>query len=421
MLASRLERAIQHYEATLYPLKSDPPIRLSATQVLSILTARDEVQASLQDTSQTTGAHLEKVYQLDCLLKRQSEAISQIRGAGKYYATWQESFNPSERSWWWKLVAPKLGWSENFDWLWKASSIASLTISLGLLTDMASKFFSGGTDTVGALTISVQTVLTLLTAGGVLTKAGQETLQQTATRLRLPKLHWYKVGAGFAALTLFSLIGLQLSLSHFSSLYSSWGHHDYRKGDWSSAEQHYKRAIHLNANNADAHFRLGRLYEDLQNSDAARAEYRLALQGNKPLTYNNLARLSILKKDYAIAVSLLLKGLESARSQPADSEIRYLMLKNLGWARLEQKDYAEAKVQLESAIDLRNRELKDRLEENIAAPHCLLAQVLQAQGSKEQAKSEWETCLGNANRGNPDEDAWVLKANQFLNTKEVKK
>lgn len=421
MLSSRLEQAIQRYEAALHPLNTSPPITLSAIQVLSILTARDEVQASLSDTTQTTGARLAEIYRLDSLLKQKADKIVQLRESARQYATWHESFNPTEGAWWWTLIAPKMGWNENFDWFWSACSITSLTISLGLLTDISSRFLSGGADTLGALTISTQTVLTLLAAGGVLTKAGQETLQRTAARLKLPERHWYKIGASLATLTLLSLIGLRLSLPSVSSLYNSWGQDNYQHGDWNNAEENYKRAIQLNRSNADAHFNLGRLYESLQNQDAARTEYRLALQGNNPTTYNNLARLSILNKDYAVAISLLLKGLESIKGQPNNAEAKYLMLKNLGWARLEQKDYAGAKAQLESAIALKNGELKNRLQENLAAPHCLLAQVLQSQGSKAAAKAEWETCIGFADRGNPDEDAWVRTANQFLSLEETKK
>lgn len=418
MTVNRLEQAIHRYEASVAPIKANPPKELSSADLLDILTARDEVQAALEDTTQTSGQNLDTINYLDGVLKDNAGAIANLRKTASKSATWSESFSPNDKAWWWTVAPPQ---PDRFDWLWGAGSITCLTISLGLLTDISSRFLAGGPDTFGALTISTQTVLTLLAAGGALTKAGQEAIRRTATKLHIPKRHWHELGAGLSALVLLSLVGLRLSLPQLATLYTQWGWKNYSQGDWSSAEENYKRALQLNPDNTEAHFNLGRLYEDLQNFDGARTEYKLAMQGSIPLAYNNLARLNILKKDYSAAVTLLLKGLEPAEGKKLDSETKYLMLKNLGWARLEQKDYPEAKAQLEEAIALKQTpELKDKLEENLAAPHCLLAQVLQVQ-AKPKAKAEWETCVSYANRGNPDEDTWVLLADKYLKPQETKK
>jgi tetratricopeptide (TPR) repeat protein len=423
MSATRLEQAIQRYTVSVTPLKAVPPQDLSSAEVLDILTARDEVQAALADTTQTSGQSLDTIHQLDGVLKDNAGAIAQVRKAASPSTAWQTSFNPSTTAWWWTLEPPQpTQWTERFDWLWSAGSVTCLTISLGLLGDISSRFLAGGPDTFGALTISTQTVLTLLAAGGTLTKAGQEAVKRTATNLGIPQRYWHEVGAGLSVLVLLSLVGLRLSLPQIATLYTHWGQNNYSQGDWSSAEENYKRALQLNQDDTPAHFNLGRLYEDLQNFDGARTEYKLAMQGNIPLAYNNLARLNILKKDYPAAVTLLLKGLEPVEGKQLDPETHYLMLKNLGWARLEQKDYAGAKAHLEEAIALKKSpQLKDKLEENIAAPHCLLAQVLQAQKDKKTTKAQWEACVGFANRGNPDEDSWVLLAEQYLKPQETKK
>jgi tetratricopeptide (TPR) repeat protein len=421
MTTTRLEQAIQRYSASIDSL---PPDVVSSAEVLDVLTARDEVKAALEDTTQTSGKNLDTIHQLDGVLKSRAETISQYRKTASQSADWQASFNPTPEAWWWALEPPQQKWTDRFDWLWSAGSVTCLTISLGLLGDISTRFLAGGPDTFGALTISTQTVLTLLAAGGTLTKAGQEAVKRTATNLKIPQHYWHEVSIGASGLVLLSLVGLRLSLPNIATLYSNWGQNNFEQGDWSSAEENYKRALQLNPDDAEAHFRLGRLYEDLQNLDGARTEYKLAMPGNIPLAYSNLARLNILKKDYPGAVNLLLKILEP----PEDKKIKieplekYLILKNLGWARLKQKDYAEAKVQLEEAIALKESpQLRDKLKENIAAPHCLLAQVYQAQNNKSAASDQWSYCLGNANRGNPDEDSWVILAHRQSKPQEIKK
>jgi Flp pilus assembly protein TadD len=128
------------------------------------------------------------------------------------------------------------------------------------------------------------------------------------------------------------------------------------------------------------------------------------MQGGLDAAYNNLARLYILQGDPSEAVSLLLSGLEKAQ----DTSVRYTMLKNLGWARLEQKRYDEAIATLREAINL---------APEAAAGHCLLAQALEGQGDAGGTASEWETCLRLASsRKSAEEDRWIGQARQFLVT-----
>lgn len=121
-------------------------------------------------------------------------------------------------------------------------------------------------------------------------------------------------------------------------------------------------------------YRLGQIYTALQKNELARNEYEIAAQGGYPAAYNNLARLYILEKEYSAAVQLLLLGLDANELLTWQSgnkdDRKYLLLKNLGWARLGQNRYAEAKSHLLEAIELDN---------NIAAAHCLLAQVYEGE------------------------------------------
>jgi tetratricopeptide (TPR) repeat protein len=176
--------------------------------------------------------------------------------------------------------------------------------------------------------------------------------------------------------------------------YNDRGLENYMASQLSEAVSNLASALKLDPNCAEAHYNLGSLYEDLGDFDRARSEYRMAMLGGLAAAYNNLARLHILEKDYRKAVDLLLKGLKLAEH---DAE-KYALWKNLGWARLEQGRYAEAKACLMSAIDLQREQ---------AAAHCLLAQTLEGQGKNGDALVEWEHCLQYATSYRPDEDPWI--------------
>ena len=115
-----------------------------------------------------------------------------------------------------------------------------------------------------------------------------------------------------------------------------------------------------------------------------------------------------MKKNYASAVPLLLSGFDVVNNQEVTAEnnlIKYKLLKNLGWARLGQKRYADAKASLQEAIDLDDRS---------APGYCLMAQVLEGEKSWSQALKVWKKCLIFATSINPDEDYWVSLARQRL-------
>ena len=163
----------------------------------------------------------------------------------------------------------------------------------------------------------------------------------------------------------------------------------------------FTKALELDPNFAETHYNLGSVYEDLHDFDHARFEYRLAMLEGLAAAYNNQARLYILEKDYTAAVDLLLKGLLLAEH---DAE-KYALHKNLGWARLGQERYAEAKGELLTAIDLNGEQ---------ASAYGLLAQALEGLGERENALVAWENCLRYASSYRPDEDTWIDLARQRL-------
>lgn len=186
-----------------------------------------------------------------------------------------------------------------------------------------------------------------------------------------------------------------------ADIYNDRAVENYLAAQLPQALSDFSKALELDPNFAETHYNLGSLYEDLRDFERAAAEYRVAMLGGLAAAYNNLARLYILQKDYAAAVDLLLKGLKVAEH---DAE-RYALRKNLGWARLGQNRYPEAKAELITAIDLNGEH---------ASAYGLLAQVLEKLGEDTEALVAWENCLRYASSYRPDEDAWIDLARQSL-------
>ena len=390
-----LERPLESYSTTVQALEESQPLP-SAEQVLAVLKARDEVQAALVDKAGDRPENLIRVIELDRRLKRQSARVAQA----VKLADWRASLQPSDKAWWWFIEAPPGRW-DRFDWLWTALTILCLTVSLGLVADITSRFLSGGPDTWAALTLVGQSVLTLLAAGGALTLAGQEAIKRMLVSLKIPTCFWHEVKLGLPVLLLAGLVRLRLSLPDIAIWYNDQGLQNYQAGQLTSAQFDYQRAIKLNPDYLQAHYNLGVLYEDLQQIDKARTEYLAAVQGGLDAAHNNLARLNILAENYSAAVPLLKKGLSLTK----DDEVRYDLHKNLGWVRLQQERYEEAIIELQAAIALSGDK---------APAHCLLAQVLEKQDDSAGAQREWESCLSLADPLRPDEDTWIGMARQRL-------
>jgi tetratricopeptide (TPR) repeat protein len=409
MTNSRLEKAVERYKNAIEKLTALNQ-QLTQSQILEVLTARDEVQAALADTTQTSGESLAAITELDKVLKENAFAIASIRKE----ADWQTSFNPQKEAWWWFIEDPKAvkPW-DKYDWFCSSISIFCLAASLGLGGEVATRFLSGSPDIFGWLTVSAQGVAALFANGGALTQVGKERYKRTLGKCKIPEQYWHEISAGISLLFAGASLGLWFSLPKFAIVYSNWGFDNYKSGDWGTAEQQYQRSLRLNPDDAMVHFRLGLLYEELQKFDAARTQYQIAAQDNIPEAINNLSRLYILNKNY-----LLEKALDPQKQLKLDSPIKHAMLKNLGWARLKQGDYPGSETQLLEAIDLQT---SAKLRQNIASTHCLLAQLREAQKDQKAALAEWQICNNYADKFNPDEDGWRITAQKRLAAEEQNK
>nr|NCR40597.1 hypothetical protein [Microcystis aeruginosa W13-11] len=96
--------------------------------------------------------------ELDNILRKKQATIAPI------IAKLHPDFNPDTKNWWWLLKAPKIDSSwHKYDLLANGASVTFLTISLKLIGEIGSRFLSGGSDILGGVLISFQSILTLIT------------------------------------------------------------------------------------------------------------------------------------------------------------------------------------------------------------------------------------------------------------------
>lgn len=147
------------------------------------------------------------------------------------------------------------------------------------------------------------------------------------------------------------------------------------------AINNYENSFKLKPDNWESRFGLALFYDDRRMYDLAEKQYNLAIKMSKEAipAINNLSRLKILDGKYDIAIALAKSGLQKTEN----IKFKSTLYKNLGWAKLELKRYAEAKADLEKSTKLDAR----------TDAYCLLAQAQEALGEINDARLTWEICL----------------------------
>ena len=213
---------------------------------------------------------------------------------------------------------------------------------------------------------------------------------------------------------IFSLVVISLlwfawryAAPYLATYFNNRGFQEYLTGNLTVSQEAIALSSRLDPNNSVALYNQAWQCEEVRDFDCAMEKYRESAKLGLSAAYSSLARLEIVvKQNYAAAATLSWKGLGLEPEDPVKDGLRldlekpveYSLRKNLGWARLGQARYEEAAEQLRAAIELN----RDR-----ASAHCLLAQVLDAQGKTKSATVEWETCLRAASPDHPDEDSWI--------------
>lgn len=290
--------------------------------------------------------------------------------------------------------------------------------AINLLTDIAQRFLSGGTDRAGIVRSFVQMPLYVfqgilaLLAGGTLVDSSRERIEKLLLQIGLYKNYGSRRFLVISAAACGLLLIARLSLPYVAVYYTNWGTQALTRNDLTAAALHYERAIRLNPDDAEAHYSLASVYDRTQRYDEAISEYNRALQLKDQFGQprNNLARLYLLRgsdrRDFEHALTLVNQELERS---PTDDKLRYSLYKNLGWANYKLENHPRAEENLRQAILLRDKGDEDQG----AAAHCLLGYVLEAQ-HKPGVAEEWDDCVAFA-PGEPDVEAvWLEYARMKL-------
>jgi tetratricopeptide (TPR) repeat protein len=212
------------------------------------------------------------------------------------------------------------------------------------------------------------------------------------------------------AVVLVSLLLVGIFRTQISISLNDQGVAAHETGNFITAQWFYRAALLMNSKNASANFNLGDSFETQQQFEQAKAAYYFALANDAKMwkAYNNLARLEILDYQPEKAISLLKKVNLNLIDDSVD---RYAVLKNLGWAQLELKQYQAAQKNLESAITL---------DPKPAAAHCLMVPVYKAKTNIPAALAELDHCLQSVGSQNPDDHRLSILARNALPSSQIK-
>ena len=392
---SELDRAIAHYSQALD--KIDLPPGPSTKDAMEVLTARDAVQAALNEEPLNSAKSRATVCKLDSRLKKLEKAIA---SAGSL-PEWRESLQPPESAWWWFFQPPLNPWMR-LDWLWNALTISALALSASLIvTTLQSLAIKGLTwqQSFGAI---LQGAGLAAIGSGALTSEGQEKVRNILKKTGVPE----RFQSEATLVVSLIVLGGVWSLYNFlpGRLYEN-GLENYQLGELSEAEENFLQALQLDPDDERINIALGEVYESLGDLDRAIAQYKQALSSGNPQAFNNLGRLYIdridpilKRKNKVLAETYLRMGLQRALTSNAKQEftdeelvnIKYQLYRNLGWALLEQKKYPEAESALKTAIEFDNQ--IDKLQIGSYMSECLLAKLYEIQGSEQQQQVNLRDC-----------------------------
>src|SRR5262249_33244313 len=288
--------------------------------------------------------------------------------------------------------------------LWLILSALFLALTVGLSAVILRRFLGDAPD-VASVLITLSLGLLCLSVGSAFTRSVRQWVESGFFRLGVKLKFQGKWQMALALVALLMVGAFYFSLPAVAHIYNERAIKFQQAGNLSAALKSFERAVSLNPGYAVAHYNLASAYEDVQAFDEALTEYQTALRADPRFyfAYNNLARLYLLRrKDYASALKVLNAALDL---KPQETQVKYSLYKNRGWAHFGLEFYDLAVADLRESLDWRP---------DGAAAHCLLAQALEAQKKEAASKPEWQDCLGYA-AGEPDVEAsWLSLAQERL-------
>ncbi len=430
---------LDHYQKTLDKLDVSNA-SLSKEEVLEIFLTRDAIEKVLSSKIKLSASVILKLEKLDSQLKQNAGRLIQVIDLAQY----RDNFSKSPDAWWWYLdiyceekERKSHPWNR-FDWLLRIVRLLVWTGNLALLGTLAALFLSSGSGFWGAAAIAFPSILSLLQAQTELTETGKKGFDKLLAKLKIPQHFHEEAKLGSSLLMTGLLLVIWLKLPSISNSYKREGQQLQDQQKLALAEEKYLKAIELDSDNLDAHYKLATLYEELQNFVNVKKQYIMAAKGGYLDAYNNLSYWYIRENKNDEAVELLNQGLkvlakkESNLEQLTDEEKlnfqtqKYSLYKNLGWARFKQDRDEDAIRYLLTAIKISEKIAKEAKDEpiirNPGAAFCLYAQVLQNKDKQSsQAKRYWQQCrqliesrLAAGETINPEEDRWLYEAKQQL-------
>ena len=296
-----------------------------------------------------------KLIEQDTRLKQQTYQITQVLDLAEY----RETLLIFDKAWWWHLESRESQHPCNrFDWLFRVGKLLLLGVNFTLIGTIATRFLGGGSGWVEIGAVVFSTFISLLQTQNALTQARQKGFVKLMKGLKIRE-HWYEeVQFSITFIIFVLLLLITLNFSFFSEVYNQQGKRlqspqgSQEVPQLASAEGKYLKAIELNADNLDAHYKLGTLYEELQELDKAKKQYLIAVKGGFLDAYNNLSYLYIRENKAAEAELLLTKSLvfleeknEQLEKLTEEEKVKlkiqtYHINKNLGWAKFKQKQHS---------------------------------------------------------------------------------
>ncbi|MEH2007985.1 MAG: tetratricopeptide repeat protein [Nostoc sp.] len=199
----------------------------------------------------------------------------------------------------------------------------------------------------------------------------------------------------------------------FYNAYKQLGLLHYEADQGKQALQYFDSAIKINPFSPEAYYHRGIAHDKLNDFESARHDYETAIEGDFNAAFSKLARLYIIGKIPGKNSSDAVKLLEPRIARKIEDDVKSDMLKNLGWAWFMQKHNDLAKDYLQSSIELDKKRPKEKWH---GSAYCLLAEVLEQQGSEDKALMQWDVCFRFVEHF-PEYKKWYEKARKRLENK----
>jgi tetratricopeptide (TPR) repeat protein len=353
-----------------------------------------------------------QLIELDRRLQQQAEAIAKAVPL----EAWRDSRQPAEDAWWWFFqphVVPDT-WNR-FNWVWNGLTAGALALAASFMMGIYQALSVGGLSWRETFSTIAQGAGLALVGQGALTTAGQQQVKSVLTCLKIPPRFYSEVTCTFAVFLLFVVFGLHRFLPNY---FYARGQELYQQGHLMDAEEKYIQGQRIEPSDPRFNIALGAVYESLGSLDQALAQYQQALQQGVTRAFNDIGRVYVQRFDPVkkrtepmVAETYLRMGLQRAESDPdTDTNTRYQLYRNLGWALIAQQRYAEAQVELEKASAKDAQMVEKQIGGGMES--CFLAQAYAQQGESQKALAHWNLCRAHARPETINEYQWFLSVGQ---------